>query len=70
MKTIEYKTSLKCGGCVERITEGMNAVEGIVKWEVDLTKPVKIMKVETLKDNEAEVIGVLGKLGYTCEKIA
>ncbi len=46
----------------------MNTLEGIVKWEVDLTKPVKILKVESLRDNEYEIIKVLGDKGYSCEK--
>jgi copper chaperone len=69
MKTMEFKTSLKCNGCVERITPGMNALEGIISWEVDLTVPVKILKVESLEENESGIIAVLGEKGYTCEKI-
>jgi copper chaperone len=70
MMTTEFKTSLKCNGCVERITPGMNALEGIISWDVDLTIPVKILKVETLKDIETKIISVLAEKGYTCEKIA
>jgi copper chaperone len=70
MLTSEYKTSLKCGGCVERITPDMNALEGIVKWDVDLTKPVKILKVDSTEDKEAEIVRILKEKGYTCEKIS
>lgn len=70
MKTTEFKTSLKCNGCIERITPGMNSLEGIVNWDVDLTKPVKILKVESMKDYEPEIISILKEKGYTCEKIA
>ena len=70
MKTTAFKTSLKCNGCVERITPGMNSLEGIGHWEVDLTKPVKILKVESEDDPEAGIISVLREKGYTCEKIS
>ena len=67
---MEFKTSLKCSGCVERITPRMNSLDGIISWEVDLTKSVKILKVESMKDNEQEIVSVLRENGYTCEKIA
>jgi copper chaperone len=70
MKTLEFKTSLKCSGCVERITPGMKALEGVIRWDVDLLKPVKILKVDTDGDNEGAIISVLKESGYTCEKIS
>jgi len=70
MKTTEFKTSIKCNGCIERITPGMNSLEGIVTWNVDLTKPLKILKVESMRDYEQEIVSVLREKGYTCEKIA
>lgn len=69
MKTMEFKTDLKCSGCIERIAPQMNLLEGIVGWDVDLTKPVKILKVESIRDNESEIISILREKGYTCEKI-
>ena len=70
MKTMEFKTDLKCSGCIERIASQMNSLEGIVTWDVDLTKPVKILKVESMRDHESEIISILSEKGYTCEKIA
>lgn len=70
MKTMEFKTDLKCNGCIERITPGMNSLEDIVSWDVDLTKPVKILRVESLNEIESKIISVLREKGYTCEKIA
>ena len=69
MKIFEFKTSLKCSGCVEKITHDMNALEGVVKWDVDLTKPMKVLKVESLMDNDADVKRILNNIGFTCEKL-
>ncbi len=67
---MEFKTNLKCNGCIEKIAPQMNALESIVTWDVDLTKPVKILKVESMRDDESEIISILREKGYTCEKIA
>jgi copper chaperone CopZ len=70
MKKMEFKTDLKCNGCIERITSQMNSLDGIITWDVDLTKPEKILKIESMRDNEPEIISILREKGYTCEKIA
>jgi len=67
---MQFKTNLKCNGCIERIAPQMNSLDGIITWDVDLTKPVKILKVESMRDNEPEIISILREKGYTCEKIA
>jgi copper chaperone len=69
MKSMRFKTSLKCNGCVERITPGMNALEGVVSWEVDLKMPPGVLKVESADDIGSKIISVLAEKGYSCKKI-
>jgi len=47
MKTLKFKTSLKCNGCVNAIKPHLDKVEGIVSWNVDLKSPNKIVEVTT-----------------------
>ena len=69
METLKFETSLKCGGCVAAIQPKMDKLKGVSKWEVDLTKPVKILSVEGEDLNENEIITTLKNAGYSATKM-
>lgn len=68
MKTLKFKTNIKCGGCIETVTPHLDAVNGLDQWTVDTNVPEKILTVtgstDTLTD---EVIETLKKAGYQAE---
>ena len=55
MKTLKFKTTLKCGGCVTTISPYMNQIENIESWDVNLNKPEPELKVVTDKQNKEHV---------------
>ena len=69
METLKFETSLKCGGCVAAIQPKMDKLKNISKWEVDLTKPVKILSAEGMALNENEIISTLKEAGFTATKM-
>ena len=69
METLKFETSLKCGGCVTAIQPKMDELKSVSKWEVDLTKPVKILSVEGEALNENEIITTLRDAGFSATKI-
>lgn len=69
METLKFETSLKCGGCVAAIQPKMDELKNVSKWEVDLTKPVKILSVEGEALNEEEIIATLKEAGFTASKM-
>ena len=63
MKTLKFKTNIKCDGCIATVTPFLNSEKEIVSWEVDTTNPDKILTVTT--DSSAETIQkVVEKAGY------
>ena len=50
-KTVKFKTSLKCGGCVAKITPLLNSMRNVAEWTVDLNTPERVLTV-TLKDGD------------------
>lgn len=46
METLQFKTNINCGGCVAKVTPGLNETEGICHWNVDTNNPNKILTVE------------------------
>lgn len=64
METQEFKTNLKCSGCVAAVKDNLDGLKNIGNWEVDLASPDKILKVEG-KVSENEVAEAFAKAGYS-----
>lgn len=43
---LQFKTNINCGSCIRSVTNFINDVEDIDKWEVDTNNPDKILTVE------------------------
>ena len=67
MKTLRFKSSLKCNGCVNTIKPGMEAIDDIKSWRVFLDVDDKVIEVETEGDEAKiveEVKNAVTKAGY------
>lgn len=69
MDTIQFKTSLKCGGCVRAITPGLESLDKIKNWKVDLESPDKILEVQSTEDISEEIIASVKKAGYQISRL-
>lgn len=69
MEELKFKTTLKCGGCKDKITPGMNAIEGIEKWDVEYGNPRSILTVNASKNVEEQVKAAVEKVGFEAERI-
>lgn len=68
METIKFKTTIKCSGCVAKVTPFLNEALGEDNWEVDYNNPLKLLTVVGQNDKE-KVIQVVEKAGYKAEAI-
>jgi copper chaperone CopZ len=70
METLQFKTTIKCSGCIEKVTPFLNETVGENNWEVDLQNPQKILTIPNAEQlNSGEVVEALAKAGYKAEKI-
>jgi copper chaperone len=69
METLRFKTNLKCSGCVGKIAPGLDTMESIGKWSVDLESPDKILEMEATEDISDEVIEGIKKAGYQISQL-
>ena len=67
MKTLKFKTNIKCSGCVAKVTPHLNAVEGIEKWEVDVLNPNKVLTVIAQDDKTGQIKKVVEQSGFKAE---
>ena len=68
MKIIRFKTTIKCSGCVDKVSQALNRIAGENNWEVDLQDPDKTLKV-TAAVSEQEVMEALKESGYLANKL-
>ncbi len=68
-KTYTFKTNIKCGGCLAKVSPFLNAARGISHWEVDITDINKILTVQSDGITEGEVIRIVQEAGYKIEAL-
>ena len=67
---LKFKTSLKCNNCVNAIEPGMNSLQGVKTWNVDLASRPVTLEVETETTTAEEIINIVTKAGYRIESIS
>ncbi|CAG5001212.1 MULTISPECIES: heavy-metal-associated domain-containing protein [Dyadobacter] len=68
METLKFKTNIKCGGCVAKVTSGLNETAGTGNWDVDINNPEKILTVSS-DGNEDSIISAVKEAGFVIEKV-
>jgi copper chaperone len=69
MKTIQLKTNIMCGSCIEKVTPVLNESFGETNWKVDLKDPKRILTVSSDIATENDVINAVEKAGYKAEEM-
>ena len=70
METLQFKTTIKCSGCIEKVTPFLNETVGENNWEVDLQNPQKVLTIPNAEQVQSgEIVEALAKAGYKAEKI-
>lgn len=69
MRTLKFKTNIKCSGCIAKVIPHLDEAQGIDKWEVDIYNPAKPLTVETGTLSEEEVKAIIEKAGFNAEPI-
>lgn len=70
IETMRFKTSLKCEGCVTKVTEPLNQLVGEGNWAVDLSSPERQLKIYSGNVTEGQIVEAMKGAGYTAERIA
>ena len=49
METLQFKTTIKCAGCLEKVTPFLNEQLTSEEWNVDMFTPANILTVHSDK---------------------
>lgn len=67
MKTMQFKTNIKCDACVAKVTPHLDSSVGHENWQVDLKDPQRVLTVK--EGEETKIREALEKAGYKAERI-
>lgn len=71
METLNFKTNIKCSGCVAAVTPFLNDIEQVDGWNVDTHSPEKILTVQTTDNRIGQQIQqAVERAGYKAEPMA
>jgi copper chaperone len=70
METLKFKTSIKCAGCIAKVTPFLNETLAPEEWNVDIFTPTKILTVTTDKATAGEIEAKVKQAGFEVERIA
>lgn len=70
MHKFQFKTNIKCGGCVNMVSPYLDSEKTIEKWAVDLDSPDRILTAEGSALTHEIVITTIRKAGYHIEPIS
>ena len=68
METKQFKTTIKCAGCIAQVTPHLNDAIGENNWTVDINNPAKVLSVKS-EASAASIIEAVKKAGYKAEAI-
>ena len=70
MEVLKFKTTIKCSGCLSKVTPVLNEAVGEDNWELDLQTQDKVLTVATDEKVSGElVVSAIEKAGYKAEKL-
>ncbi len=69
MQTVQFKTNIKCSGCIAKVTPVLNQAVGEDNWEVDIQNPDKVLTVSAHGISEARIQSAVEEAGFKAEKL-
>lgn len=65
----QFKTNIKCGGCIATVTPFLNQAAGENAWKVDTAIPEKVLTVSAPGVPADAIIEAVQKAGFKVEKL-
>lgn len=69
MNILVFKTNIRYKKQVSAVTQHMNTIDGIIRWNVDLLDKDKILRIETNSLSPRVVETTLLRAGYACQEL-
>ena len=64
MSTLQFKTTINCGGCIKAVTPTLNQQAGSGNWQVDTANPDKVLTVTSDQLTADQVVQTVENAGF------
>jgi len=64
MRSVKFKTTINCSGCVAAVTPTLDQTVGKGNWQVDTAHPDKVLTVNSDSVTPGAVVEALDKAGF------
>ena len=68
-ETVTFSVNIHCKNCVEKLTDKLSFVKGVVDLKVSLDEKTITIQYDPSKTDEATLVSAILKCGYTAEKL-
>jgi len=69
LKILTFTSNIACNGCLSKVKPFLDELEGVVKWEVDIENPQKILTVQSNELSADQIQQAVIKAGYQLEDL-
>lgn len=69
MKTHRFKTTIQCGGCIEKVTPFLNELVPREAWNVDTSGPDRVLTVRSDTVRAEDIEEKVRQAGYGIERL-
>lgn len=69
MEVLVFKTNLRFKKQITAVTQHINNLQGITRWNVDLDDVDKVLRIESNELSPRSVEVTLQQAGYFCEEL-
>jgi len=69
LKILTFTSNIACNACVSKVKPFLDELEGVIKWEVDIGNPQKILTVQSNELSADQIQEAVIKAGYQLEDL-
>lgn len=70
MSTLQFKTTINCGGCIKAVTLALDQAVGAGNWQVDTANSDKILTVTSDQVTAAQIVQAVEVAGFEIQAAA
>ena len=68
-QVLVFKTNLQFRKDVKQLAPVLNAIQGIIRWNVDQNDVDNVLRIETVQPGVEDIIRIVTSAGYFCEEL-
>jgi len=69
METLKFNSTIKCTGCLAKVTPFLDETAGVNNWDIDLKNPNKVLTVKANGVSAEDITKAVENAGYSVQSV-